>query len=461
MRAKPASYEALTSLDAKVGLLAALPFGLQHVLAMFVSNLAPIFIVAAAANLPAAQSGALIQNALLIAGLGTLIQLFPLWRVGSGLPIVMGVSFTYVAAICGIVASQSFEVAIGAVIVGGLFEGVLGLTAPLWRRFVPRIISAVVVTATGFSLLSVGATSFGGGSGAADFGSWLNLALGFISLLACLVFQALAKGTAKQLSVLFGLVVGYLVALPMGMVDFSSFEGLTLFALPHLMPFTPQFELGSIVTIALLYLVSAVEVIGDTTALAMVGLHRAPTERELGGAICGDGVMSCVSGLFGCLPITSYAQNVGLVAMTKVVNRKVIACGAGVLILAAFFPPIAAVFNSLPDAVLGGCTIMMFGNIVLSGFQMIADAGFTQRNVLIAALSLAIGIGFTQASGIFSAFPELFQSIFASNCIVTSFVVAILANALLPSEEKLAIHATGDETKEDGKGDEAGQDRSA
>ena len=203
---------------------------------------------------------------------------------------------------------------------------------------------------------------------------------------------------------------------------------------------------------------SVVEVIGDTTALAMVGLHRAPTERELGGAICGDGVMSCVSGLFGCLPITSYAQNVGLVAMTKVVNRKVIACGAGVLILAAFFPPIAAVFNSLPDAVLGGCTIMMFGNIVLSGFQMIADAGFTQRNVLIAALSLAIGIGFTQASGIFSAFPELFQSIFASNCIVTSFVVAILANALLPSEEKLAIRTTADEPDGD---EESGQKPSA
>ena len=438
-RRSPASVKALTSLDGKISVPAALPFGLQHVLAMFVSNLAPIFIVAGVAGFPAEQSEALIQNALLIAGLGTLIQLFPLWRIGSGLPIVMGVSFTYVAAVTTIVATQGFEVAMGAIIVGGLFEGVLGLTVGAWRRFVPPVISAVVVTATGFSLLSVGAQSFGGGSGAEDFGSVQNLILGTVSLLACLVFQGAAKGTLKQLSVLFGLVVGYIVALPMGMVDFSSFEGMAVVALPQFMPFAPHFEVGAIVTVALLYLVSAVEVIGDTTALTAVGLNRTPTERELGGAISGDGVLSCVSGLFGCLPITSYAQNVGLVAMTKVVNKKVIACGAAVLVLAAFFPPIAAVFNSLPDAVLGGCTIMMFGNIAVSGFQMVANAGFTQRNILIVALALAIGIGFTQVSDIFVAFPELFQSIFASNCIVTSFVVALVANLLLPNSSKLTV----------------------
>ena len=439
MRTTAASAEALTSLDGKISFLAALPFGLQHVLAMFVANLAPIFIVASAAGLSADQSASLIQNALLMAGLGTLIQLFPLWRVGAGLPIVTGISFTYVAAMTTIVATQGFSVAIGAVIVGGVFEGLLGLTAPWWRRFVPPVVSAVVVTSIGFSLLSVGAESFGGGSGAADFGSVPNIVLGTVSLVACLVFQALAKGTLKQLSVLFGLVVGYLVAIPMGTVDFSAFQGVSAFALPHVMPFAPQFEIGAIVTIALLYLVSAVEVIGDTTALTMVGLRRTPTERELAGSICGDGVISAVSGVFGCLPLTSFAQNIGLVAMTKVVNRKVIATGALVLILAAFLPPVAAVFNSLPDAVLGGCTIMMFGNIAVSGFQMLAQAGFTQRNIIIAALSLAIGIGFTQVSGIFASFPQVIQSIFASNCIVTAFVVALVANALLPSEKKLTV----------------------
>lgn len=443
---------ALTSLDGKIGPLQALPYGLQHVLAMFVSNLAPIFIIAGVAGLDPAQSSSLIQSALLIAGLGTLIQLFPVWRVGSGLPIVCGISFTYVAALTSIVAVHGMSGVVGAVIVGGVFEGLLGLSVKWWRRAISPVVSAVVVTATGFSLLSVGATSFGGGDvSSADFGSLVNLGLGTLTLVSCIVFQCLAKGPAKQLSVLVGLLVGYVAALPLGMVDFSQLSGTSLVSLPHLLPFTPSFHTGAIVTICLLYLVSAVEVIGDTTALAMVGLHRAPTEREVGGSITGDGVVSAISGLFGCTPITSYAQNIGLVAMTKVVNRRVIASGALVLVAAAFFPPIAAVFNSMPDAVLGGCTIMMFGNIALTGFQMIARAGFTQRNILIAALSLAVGIGFTQVPQILSAFPQTVQDIFASNCIVSAFVVALVANLLLPSEQRLAV---GAQTVEDPAGEE-------
>lgn len=431
---------ALTSLDGKISLLRALPYGVQHVLAMFVANLAPIFLIASGAGLSADVTAALIQNALLIAGLGTIIQLYPLWRIGSGLPIVTGVSFTYVAALATIIATQGFSVAMGAIIAGGLIEGILGLLVHYWRRFISPIVSAVVVTSIGFSLLSVGAESFGGGSGAADFGSPVNLLLGTVSLVACIAFQCLTRGPLKQLSVLFGLVVGYLLALPLGMVDFSQFEGLSLVSLPHFLPFVPEFRVGAIVTIGLLYLVSAVEVVGDTSALALTGLGRPATRREIGGSIAGDGVVSTISGFFGCLPITSFAQNIGLVAMTKVVNRKVIATGAGLLILAAFFPPVAAVFSSLPDAVLGGCTLMMFGNIALSGFQMIARAGFTQRTILIAALSLAVGIGFTQTPGILAAFPQTVQDIFASNCIVSSFVVALIANLLLPSEERLAIN---------------------
>lgn len=303
-----------------------------------------------------------------------------------------------------------------------------------WRRFVPPIVSAVVVTSIGFSLLSVGAESFGGGSGAEDFGSWQNILLGVVSLVSCLAFQCLAKGTKKQLSVLFGLIVGYVVALAMGQVDFSSFMGLAPVSIPRVLPFAPEFEVGAIVSVGLLYLVSSVEVMGNTTALAKVGFDREPTDREMSGAITADGLVSSVAGVFGCLPITSFSQNVGLVAMTRVVNRRVIACGGAILILAAFVPAVAAVFNSLPEAVLGGCTIMMFGNIVLSGMQMIADAGFTQRNVTIAALALSAGIGFTQVQGIFSAFPPVVQSIFGSNCIAVAFVVAVVANFLLPRE---------------------------
>lgn len=437
------SFEALSSLDAPVSFWKGIPFGLQHVLAMFVANLAPIFLVAAAGHMSPQNSAKIIQAGLLVAGLGTCLQLYGIWLFGSRLPMVTGISFTYVAAAISIVSHKGYGAVVGAVMVGGLLEVVLGLTARYWQRFVPPIVSAIVVTSIGFSLLSVGAESFGGGAGAEDFGSWQNLTLGLISLVACLAFQLLMKGTAKQLSVLFGLVVGYIVAIFFGKVDFSGFLHLQAVNVPTFMPFRPEFDWGSIISIELLYIVSSVEVLGDTAALTKVGLDRKPTAKETSGAIAGDGLISSVSGLFGCLPLTSFAQNIGLVAMTKVVNRKVILSGGLLLVLASFVPAISEVFNSMPQAVLGGCTIMMFGNIILSGFQMISDAGYTQRNITIAALSLTIGIGFTQVSSIFVHFPPLFQSIFAQNCIAVAFVVAVVLNLVLPSEDRfLAAPAT-------------------
>ena len=439
---KTFKQEELFKLDGDIPLLRAVPYGVQHILAMFVANLAPILIIAGVAGLGDAQTGALVQSAMLIAGIGTLIQLFPLWRVGSGLPIVMGISFTFVTVLTGVVATYGYNAAIGAIIVGGIFEGVLGLFAKYWRRIISPIVAAVVVTSIGFSLLSVGATSFGGGSGAADFGSPQNLVLGCVSLAACLVFQVLAKGKTKQLSVLFGLIVGYVLAVFMGKVDFSGFADMGLFALPQPMPFAPEFNLGAIVSVALIFLVSATETIGDTTALTMVGLNREVRERELSGSIACDGFVSSLSACFGCLPITSFSQNIGLVVMTKVVNRKAIATGAVIMILAAFLPVISVVFSSLPEAVLGGCTIMMFGNIIVSGFQMIARAGFSQRNIIIAALSLAVGIGFTQVGDLFAIFPELVQSVFAQNCVAVVFLVAIVANLVLPKDDGVGESAS-------------------
>ncbi len=438
-RRKGFDRQALFELDGAIPPQRAVPYGLQHILAMFVANLAPIYIVAAAASLDQAMTSTLIQNAMLIAGIGTLIQLFPVWRVGSGLPIVMGISFTFVSVLCGIVAAYGYGAAIGAVLVGGVVEGVLGLFARYWRRFISPIVAAVVVTAIGFSLLGVGAASFGGGSGAPDFGSAQNLLLGSVSLVSCLVFQVVAKGFAKQLSVLFGLIIGYAVALCLGAVDLSGFQSLSLFALPQVMPVVPEFRLEAIVPLVLIFLVSATETIGDTSALAMVGLDREVRDRELSGSIACDGFTSSLSGLFGCLPITSFSQNVGLIAMTKVVNRRAIASGAVIMVAAAFVPLISVVFSSLPEAVLGGCTIMMFGNIIVSGFQMIARAGFTQRNIIIAALSLAVGLGFTQAGDLFAIFPQIVQEVFAQNCVATVFLVALVTNLALPKEAHVKL----------------------
>lgn len=413
-------------------MLKAFPFGLQHILAMFVANITPIIIVAAACGLTAKNTAMIIQSAIVIAGIGTFIQLFPIWRVGSGLPIVMGISFTFVSLACTIGAQYGYGTLMGAVLIGGIIEGILGLFAKYWIKIVAPIVAATVVTAIGFSLLSVGASSFGGGTGAADFGSMKNWILGLVTLLSCILFNIFAKGFYKQLSVLFGLVVGYILALCMGMVDFSALEDVKIIALPHLVPYKFEFNFNAIFSFVLIFLVSATETIGDTSALAASGLNRDVTTKETSGSIACDGFVSALSSVFGCMPITSFSQNVGLVAMTKVVNRYAIATGAFIMVIAGFFPAVGSLLATLPSAVLGGCTIMMFGTIVVSGVQMIGKCGYTQRNITIVALSLSIGLGFTQCPEIFANFPSIVRSVFAENCVALVFVTAIILNLILP-----------------------------
>lgn len=429
------SISNIYKLDGRVPIGKAIPFGLQHILAMFVSNLAPITMIAGAAKVPVtgAELGMLLQNAMFAAGIATMIQLYPLWKIGSRLPVVMGVSFTFVTVLSTISANYGYPAVIGAVLIGGLFEGTLGLFAKYWRKIISPIVAASVVTAIGFSLFTVGARSFGGGY-ATDFGSVSNLLLGLITLATCLLWNMFAKGYLKQLSVLAGLIVGYIVAIFMGKVDLSMIMSGGIVALPHLLPIKPEFHAGAIMSACIIFLVSAVETIGDTSALVAGGLGREITGEEISGSLACDGYGSFISGLFGCPPVTSFSQNVGLIAMTKVVNRFTIMTGAVAMILAGLFPPIGNFFASLPQSVLGGCTIMMFGTILTSGMQMIANCGFTQRNITIVAMALSIGIGFTTTSesGIWAEFSPVVQSVFSANVVAVVFVVAIIMNLILP-----------------------------
>ena len=414
----------------------AVPFGLQHVLAMFVSNIAPILIVTGVVKMPAAEAASLVQAAMIIAGIGSMLQLFPFWRIGSGLPIIMGISFTFVSIFCVIGTKYGYSAVLGAALVGGILEGILGLGAAWWRKFVPSIVSASVVTAIGFSLLPIGANSFGGGFGNPEFGDWKYLTVGTITLISCLIFNIKAKSFYKQLSVLFGLVVGYIAAFFFGMVDLTRMITVSVLSLPALMPYELEFHADAIFSVFLIFLVSATETLGDTSALAAMGFGREAKDKEISGAITVDGFVSSLSALFGCMPITSFSQNVGLIAMTRVVNRKAIACGAAIMILAGFVPALGVILASLPDAVLGGCTLMMFGSIVVSGVRMISQCGYSERNMSIAALSLSIGLGFTQTPQIFRLFPDLFRSVFAENCVAVVFIVAILLNLIFPKEKE-------------------------
>ena len=433
-KSKKSSIKNIYRLDGHVPIQRAIPFGLQHILAMFVANIAPIMIVAGACGLTPQDTARLIQTAMIIAGIGTLIQLFPVWHVGSGLPVVMGISFTFVSVFCYVGPRYGYSAVIGAILIGGIIEGVLGFYAKYWRKVITPLVAACVVTAIGFSLLSVGANSFAGGVGSAGFGCWQNWLLGGITLLSCILFNLFVKGHIKQLSVLFGLAVGYLAAICMGRVDFSALQGISVVSLPKVFPYKPTFNLSAIISVLTIFLVSATETIGDTSALTASVLKRDATDKEISGSLACDGLVSTLSACFGCMPITSFSQNVGLIAMTKVVNRFAIASGAIILIIAGIFPAVGAILATLPEAVLGGCTIMMFGTIVISGLQMLSNCGFSQRNITIAALSLSIGLGFTQVPEMFTIFPDVVRTIFAENCVAVVFIISIILDLVYPKE---------------------------
>ncbi len=462
------SIENVYKLNGSVPMGVAIPFGLQHILAMFVSNITPIMIICGLAQLDGHpltddphMTATLIQNCIFIAGVASLIQIVGIWKIGSKLPIIMGISFTFLAAMIG-AALKDYNIAMGAVIVGGCIEGLLGLCYKYWKGILSPIVSACVVCGIGLSLFTVGTNSFGGGQPTdPNFGAPLFWIIGGATLITCLVWAYVAKGPIKALSALAGLVVGYILAVIFDatglstklcgltqealaeiggvyrLVDFSNIMSRGVIGFPKPFPTgMPKFEIGAIISMTVIFLVSATETIGDSAALCQGGLDRDITTEETSGSLACDGFASSVAGLFGCSPITSFSQNVGLCAMTKVVNRFAVGTGAVILILAGFFPPLAGFFQTIPAPVLGGCTIMMFGQILVAGFQMIHRAGFTERNFTIAALSLCIGGGFTAAGSneIFKYAPGLVKDIFQSNVVAVVFIVAVVLNLVLPKE---------------------------
>lgn len=453
------STENIYRLNGRVPLKKAIPFGIQHVLAMFVSNLAPVLIVCSAAfvrgtdqHLSSAEITQLLQCAMFVAGIGTCMQLYPVWKIGSRLPIVMGVSFTFLGSLLIICTNPElgYEGMVGAVIAGGIFEGLVGLSAKYWKRFLTPVVSACVVIAIGLSLLSVGMDSWGGGSGVEDFGAWYHLLIGMFTLLVCLLSRYLLKGVYKNLNILVGLIFGYVLSIIFTAADIApmiNFSGISktisevgVFSIPKLVFFTshkPVLDIGAFFMIAIVFLVSAAETTGATTAVCTGALGRDIKMEELQGSLAVDGFSSAISGCFGCLPLTSFSQNVGLVTMTRVINRFTILMGALILILASLFPPLGAFFNSLPQAVLGGCTVMMFGSIMYEGIKMLRDCKFDDRTMLIVSLAFCLGVGVTQTSGnFFEAFPRVVGDIFNGNAVAGVFVVSLILSLILPEKNR-------------------------
>ena len=341
----------------------------------------------------------------------------------------------------------------GASIIGGLFEGVLGFFLKPLRKFFPSVVTGTVVLSIGLSLISVGISSFGGGNGASDFGSVENLVLALFVLIVILALKHGTKGMASSSSILLGIMAGYAAAFIMGLVlphtgmtadgaeytkswvlNWDKVAQAGWFAVPSIVPVKIVFDLRAILPVMIMFIVTAVETVGDISGVMEGGIGREATDKELAGGVICDGVGSSFAALFGVLPNTSFSQNVGLVAMTKVVNRFALATGAVFLILCGLIPKLGALVSIMPQAVLGGAAVMMFSSIVVSGIQLIMKGPMTPRNLTIVSVALGVGYGMGANSGILANTPEFVRLIFGGSGIVPAAVVAILLNILLPRD---------------------------
>lgn len=421
-------------LDGRVPLSEAIPLGLQHVLAMFVGNVSPLIIVCGMLNMEAGQKAMLMQNAMFIAGLVTLLQLYPVWRVGAKLPIVMGTSSGFLPTVKVAAGSYGYGAIMGASLVGALIEILLGFFIKPLKRFFPPIVTGTVVIAIGLSLIPVGINFFAGGIGAADFGSISNLLLGLFVMAVIIFFKQFTKGFTSVSAILIGIVAGYIVAIFMGKVDFSGVAQASWISVPQPFAFPFEFKIEVIVPMVIMYIATAVETVGDVSGITMGGLGREATDRELSGAVLADGVGSAIASCFGVLPNTSFSQNVGLVSMTKVVNRYAIMTGAIFLLLAGFFPKLGAIVAATPQSVLGGATVIMFAMIAVSGMQLIFKQNMEGRNAIIVALALGLGLGLGNVPEALVNLPTWANLLFAQSGIVVSFLVASIMNIILPKD---------------------------
>ena len=459
------SYVTPSDFKGRLPLCQAIPLGLQHVLAMFVGNLTPILIIT---NLCAAAGGAeefaaiqvtLLQNAMLVAGVVTLVQLFAIGPIGGQVPIIMGTSSGFIGVFQSVVNVMgggivAYGAIMGASILGGLFETVLGAFLKQLRRLFPSVVTGTVVQSIGLTLNSVGVTSFGGGSGAKDYGSLENLLIALAVMVIVLALKHGAKGLASSSCILIGIICGYIICaiLPLFLsttgvaadgpeytkawvLNWDKVAQAGWVSVPALLPVKPVFDLRAILPVMIMFIVTAVETVGDISGVTEGGMGREATDTELSGGIICDGLGSSFAALFGVLPNTSFSQNVGLVTMTKIVNRTALACGAVFLVLCGLLPKLAAIVSIMPQSVLGGAAVIMFSSIVMSGIQLITREPLTTRSMSIVSVALGLGYGLGANSGVLAGLPQWIQLIFGGSGIVPAAFVAILMNLLLPKEK--------------------------
>ncbi len=427
-------------LEGRPRMRVAFPLGLQHILAMFTSNLAPIMIVAGVCGLVGADLVMMMQCAMFVSGVTTLVQLYPIkigknFQIGGNLPIVMGTSFAFVPTMASIGAVGGIGAVLGASLVGSAVEAFLGIFFKHIRRFFPPLVVGCTLITIGVKLLGVGAGYFAGGVGSEDYGSIQNLGIASFVLLTTILLQRFGKGVLKSSAILVGLTAGYLLCIPLDMIDFSNVGEAGWFSLPLPMRFEMTFSLPAILSMTALYLVSGLETIGNTSGLTIAAFDREATERETAGAIMADSLGSATAAIFNALPNTAFGQNVGIIAVTKVVNKWCVAVGAIFLALCGFIPKLGAIFAAIPAPVLGGAIISVFSMIMLNGIKMIGKAGFSERNTLVLGITFALGLGLASDADAVAALPGALGFIFADPVAATC-IVSIIANIVFPMRDE-------------------------
>ena len=435
--------QALFDFYGKPSIGQALPLAIQHVLAMIVGCVTPSIIVAGVAGLSQEDSVILIQAALVMSALTTLLQLFPFiktksFRIGSALPVMMGISFAYVPSMQAIAEGYGISTILGAQIVGGIVAIIMGLLVKKIRVFFPPLITGTVVFTIGLSLYPTAINYMAGGTSNSDYGSWQNWLVAFLTLAVVTGLNHFGRGILKLASILIGIIVGYMVSIPFGMVSLSSVGQAKMFQLPQFMHFGIHFEISACVAIGLLFAINSVQAIGDYSATTIGAMDREPEDRELQNGITAYGVTNIIGALLGGLPTATYSQNVGIVTTTKVINRWVLGLAAVILGVAGIVPKFSALLTTIPQCVLGGATVSVFASIAMTGMKLVASEEMDYRNSSIVGLAAAIGVGVSQASAALASFPEWVTTIFGKSPVVLATLIAVILNIILPksSDEK-------------------------
>ncbi len=418
----------------------AAPLGLQHVLAMFASNVTPSIIVAGAAGLQfgGAEQVYLIQMAMLFAGIATLFQTVGFGPVGARLPIMQGTSFAFVGVLAGIAATQGLGVALTSCVIGGLIHFALGSVIANIRYLFPPLVTGLVILAIGLYLVPVGIKYAAGGAAdfqmaAESFGSLMHWTVALTVIVVALGFKFMTKGILSNAAILLGLIAGYLVAFMFGMVNFAAVGKASWVTGLQTLPYGFEFNLGAVIGVTIVSIVSAVETIGDTSATAKAGAGREATDEEISGATYADGLGTAVAGVFGGLPNTSFSQNVGIVGMTGIMSRHVVTIAGAIMVMCGLIPKIGAIIASMPLPVLGGGVIVMFGMVAAAGLNVLSEIKMSRRNMIIIALSLSIGLGFNLVPSAVQYLPGIWKTLATSAVAPTAFL-AIVLNQIIPEE---------------------------